>query len=142
MTIMAVCFWCDQPFRRRQSGGLPQRFCRPFCRRAFHAAARAWALDAMVRDTLILADIKNSVPATRALVVNAIATARILEESPGHATVPAAADEAILLLEELSMLLGNILDTLTPEELGLLPEPVWALLDFIAGSDTAEATAL
>ena len=96
----------------------------------------------MVRDTLILADIKNSVPATRALVVNAIATARILEESPGHATVPAAADEAILLLEELSMLLGNILDTLTPEELGLLPEPVWALLDFIAGSDTAEATAL
>jgi hypothetical protein len=97
----------------------------------------------MVRGTLTLADVKDSVPATRALLADAISTATILiKEPPPHVAAHAAADETIPLLDELGALLGDILDTLTPEELGRLPEPVWALLDFIAGSDTAEATAL
>jgi hypothetical protein len=45
----------------------------------------------------------------------------------------APADEAALLSDELTALLGDILEALSPEELGRLPEPVWALLDFIAG---------
>jgi hypothetical protein len=35
------CFWCDRPFRPRQTGGHAQRFCKMSCRRAFHAAALA-----------------------------------------------------------------------------------------------------
>ena len=61
------CAWCDRPFRARQSGGRAQRFCRPFCRRAFHAAVRSWALDAISDGTLTLAEIRNKGPATRAL---------------------------------------------------------------------------
>ena len=33
--------------RGRQTGGRAQRFCQPACRRAFHAVARTWALDAI-----------------------------------------------------------------------------------------------
>jgi hypothetical protein len=76
------------------------------------------------------------------LLAGAISTATVLEESPPHVAAHAAADETILLLDELGALLGDILDTLSPEELGLLPEPVWALLDFIAGSEATEARAL
>jgi hypothetical protein len=43
------------------------------------------------------------------------------------------------LPDELGALLGDILDTLSPEELGRLPEPIWALLDFIAGTDVTDA---
>jgi hypothetical protein len=96
----------------------------------------------MARGALTLADVKNSVPPTRALLAGAISTATVLQEPPPHVAAHAAADETILLLDELGALLGDILDTLSPEELGLLPEPVWALLDFIAGSEATEARAL
>jgi hypothetical protein len=36
------------------------------CRRAFHAAARTWALDAIVDGTLTIVEITNDAPATRA----------------------------------------------------------------------------
>jgi hypothetical protein len=61
------CPWCEKPFRARQTGGWVQRFCQPFCRRAFHAAVRSWALDAIAGGTLTLAEIRNDGPATRAL---------------------------------------------------------------------------
>jgi hypothetical protein len=61
------CSWCDRPFRARDSRGRAQRFCQPSCRRAFHAAARAWALDELAAGRVTVADIKNSLPATRAL---------------------------------------------------------------------------
>ncbi len=38
-----TCRWCHGAFRPRMSGGKPQRFCSPGCRRAFEAALRAWA---------------------------------------------------------------------------------------------------
>ena len=62
------CSWCNRPFRARQSGGRAQQFCRPSRRRAFHAAARSWALDAIAKGVLTLADLKNGLPATRALL--------------------------------------------------------------------------
>ena len=37
------CLWCGDVFAARQSGGKPQRFCCPCCRRAFHHALHAWA---------------------------------------------------------------------------------------------------
>ena len=43
-----------------------------------------------------------------------------------------------MLEHELTILLGDILDALSPEELGQLPGSVWALLDFIAGADATD----
>jgi len=68
------CSWCDRRFRPRQSGGRPPRFCRTSCRRAFYAAARAWALNAIAADALSLADIRSGLPATRTLITRAEAT--------------------------------------------------------------------
>jgi len=68
MNYSPSCSWCNQPFRRRQSGGHSQRFCRPSCRRAFHAAARAWTLDALAEGRVTVGDFKNGLRATRALV--------------------------------------------------------------------------
>ena len=62
-----ACVWCDRPFRQRQTGGRLQRFCRPGCRRQFHAAARRWALDAMAAGALTLADVKQGFQRTCAL---------------------------------------------------------------------------
>jgi hypothetical protein len=72
------CSWCDRLFRPRQSGGRAQRFCRPRCRRAFHCAARAWALDAIARGALTIADIKNGFGTTRALLPGTISPAPAL----------------------------------------------------------------
>jgi hypothetical protein len=139
MNKLPSCFWCNRPFRARRDGGCAQRFCQPTCRRAFHAAARAWALGAIARGTLTLADVKNSAPATRRLLTGTISTAMIPGGPLRHAAAHVAAEETILPLDELSALLGDILDTLSTEELGQLPAPVWALLDFIAGYDATEA---
>lgn len=49
--------WCDRSFRRRRGGGREQRFCRPSCRQAFHAAARAWTHDAIASGSLTFADL-------------------------------------------------------------------------------------
>jgi hypothetical protein len=51
-----------------------------------------------------------------------------------------APDGTTLTGDELGPLLGNILEALSPEELGKLPKPVWALLDFIAAFDDTKAT--
>ena len=40
----ASCRWCGKPFRRRTTGGRTQLYCRPRCRRDFHAAARSFGL--------------------------------------------------------------------------------------------------
>jgi hypothetical protein len=72
------------------------------------------------------------------LLRGSISAATVPEAPPRHAAAHAAADETVLLLDELSAFLGDILDALSPEELSRLPDPVWALLDFIAGPD-AEA---
>ena len=63
-----TCPWCDRLFRARQTGGRAQRFCSPSCRRAFHAAARQWALDAMATGALSIHDIKSGFAATRTLL--------------------------------------------------------------------------
>jgi hypothetical protein len=47
-------------------------------------------------------------------------------------------DVSLLQGWDLDALLGDILDRLSPEELGWLPDPVWALLDFIARPDATE----
>ena len=62
------CYWCDRPFRPRRTGGRAQRFCRPGCRRQFHAAARRWTLDAIGAGMLSVGDIKTGFQRTRALL--------------------------------------------------------------------------
>ena len=69
MSEAPACFWCNRPFRARRTGGRSQRFCRPSCRRSFHAAARLWALKAIENGALTVADIRNGLPATRALLL-------------------------------------------------------------------------
>jgi hypothetical protein len=53
---------------------------------------------------------------------------------PRHCERHGPAEEIVVLPDELGALLGDILDALSSEELGRLPEPIWALLDFIAGT--------
>jgi hypothetical protein len=65
------CSWCSRRFRARQGGGHMQQFCRPPCRRAFHAAARRWVLDAIASGALTIGDIRNGLPATRAFPTSA-----------------------------------------------------------------------
>jgi len=69
--VPTLCAWCGRPFQERQTGGRAQRFCRPSCRRAFHTAVRAWAVDAIADGTLTVAEVRNGAPATRALVTAA-----------------------------------------------------------------------
>jgi hypothetical protein len=54
MIELPSCPWCDRRFQARQTGGRAQRFCRASCRRAFHAALRSWALDAIAKVALEL----------------------------------------------------------------------------------------
>lgn len=68
------CCWCSRPFQARQSGGRPQKFCLPSCRRAFHAAGRSWVLDRIASGALTVADIRNGPPATRTLITGVEAT--------------------------------------------------------------------
>jgi len=69
--VPTLCAWCGRPFQERQTGGRAQRFCLPSCRRAFHTAVRAWAVDAIADGTLTVAEVRNGAPATRALVTAA-----------------------------------------------------------------------
>ena len=71
MSAAFRCPWCDRPFRPRQGGGREQKFCRPSCRRAFHADVRRWVLNAIENGTLTGADIRKGFPATRALLQRA-----------------------------------------------------------------------
>ena len=65
----ALCPWCNRPVRSRLTGGKTQRFCRPTCRRDFHAAARRWAVDMIDAGNLTVADLKNGRVATCALAL-------------------------------------------------------------------------
>ena len=67
MTVSCACPWCGRQFTPRLTGGKDQRFCRSSCRRALHAAARAWALAEIAADRLDLDAIRNGLPAPRAL---------------------------------------------------------------------------
>jgi hypothetical protein len=66
-------------FRPRKNGGRAQRFCRPSCRRAFHGAARAWALDEFAAGRVTVGDFKNGLVATRALLPGIISPSPVLE---------------------------------------------------------------
>jgi len=66
---------CNRPFRLRKTGGRAQRFCRSTCRRAFHAAARRWALDAIEAGVLSITDLKKGTQPTCALPETASAVA-------------------------------------------------------------------
>jgi hypothetical protein len=81
MNELPSCFWCNRPFRPRRDGGRAQRFCRPSCRRAFHAAARAWALEELAIGRMTVADLKKGLTATRALLPGTIAPAPVLLSS-------------------------------------------------------------
>jgi len=63
-----------------------QRFCRPSCRRSFHAVVRTWALDAIADGTLSIEEIRSGAPATRALRrASGLAAALRDAGSPHHA---------------------------------------------------------
>jgi hypothetical protein len=78
----AICAWCGKRFSPRSSGGRPQRFCRPACRRVCHEAARTWALAELAAGRLTVADLRNAPPTTCALVGGARATSEAPEAQP------------------------------------------------------------
>ena len=64
---MKPCLWCEQPFECRASGGKAQRFCSPEHRKAFHRAARQWAVGAVEAGVVTVDCLKNPSPATYTL---------------------------------------------------------------------------
>jgi hypothetical protein len=86
MSGVLSCCWCEQPFQPRQTGGRMQRFCRPSCRRAFHAVVRSWALNAITDGTLSIEEIRSGPPATRALRRSELRRSPLSDTgSPDHA---------------------------------------------------------
>ena len=131
------CLLCDKPFQARRTGGTPKKFCSPAHRNVFHTVARKWAEKAVAGGHITLDDPKRD-PAACTLILTAFSVSPV-PQAPRQLPVPEAPpDEAALLSDELYALLGDILDRLSPEELGWLPDPVWALLDFIARPDATE----
>jgi len=62
-----VCLWCGKGFTPRATGGKPQAFCRPACRRAFDASGRRWVSVAIATGVLTVDGLRNDPAATRAL---------------------------------------------------------------------------
>src|SRR5262249_29384117 len=60
------CLWCGHQFTPRCSGGKPQRYCLPACRRAFETAARVYVGRLITAGQLSLGAL-YAAPATRAL---------------------------------------------------------------------------
>jgi hypothetical protein len=119
---MAECRWCTRTFEPRR-GGSAGRFCCARHRALFWAACRRWAERAVTLGLLSVADLKAD-PAACTLISGGIS--------------PASAPEVGSEVGAFGALLCEILDTLSLDELAELPEPVWALLEFIAGPDFKE----
>lgn len=66
------CAWCSRAFAPRATGGKPQVFCRPACRRSFDAAGRRWIAAAIAARTLTPDQLRNGPRTTRALPTGAI----------------------------------------------------------------------
>ena len=97
-------------------------------------------LRAIARGALTVPDLRTDTITTRALLADPNLTIAVPEVLQLRSQACAAAEETTLAEDELGALLRSILDALSPEELGRLPKPVWALLDFIAGSDDTKGT--
>jgi hypothetical protein len=67
---MTPCLWCGRRFMPRASGGKPQSFCRPACRRALDARGRRWIAAALADGRLTIGDLRNGRAATRALATD------------------------------------------------------------------------
>ena len=55
-----TCPWCGTQFTPRTSGGKPQRFCSPRCRREHEAGLQAWARDQEAAGRVTVADIQRA----------------------------------------------------------------------------------
>jgi hypothetical protein len=128
------CRWCGRASRTRR-GGSPRVFCTSSCRTAFHSAARRWAECAVASGLLTVGELRRGDPAACTLLSGGISHGEVSEHR-SSATVALAAPPDERLLD----LLGDILDELSVEELAVLPEAVWALIDYIADPE-AEADA-
>ncbi len=84
--MKSTCKWCGRPFAPRGSGGKPQHFCQPACRRALDAAGRRWIAAALADGRLTIDALRNGLAATRAL--------------PADDETPPAAEETVALLDD------------------------------------------
>lgn len=57
--MSAPCVWCGAAFEPGDRGE-PKRFCSARCRAALHGAARRWALAALARGELTVAQLRNA----------------------------------------------------------------------------------
>lgn len=54
------CPWCGRDFSPRTTGGKPQRFCSPRCRRAMDAGLRAWATEELAAGRVTVAGLAKA----------------------------------------------------------------------------------
>jgi len=122
------CLWCGKPFTSRRGGGSRQTFCCARHRVAFHGAARRWAERAVASGRLSIPELRNGDPAACTLLSGRISGAEVLQPP----------DDPLAPLVDL---LGDIFDRLSVDQLAALPDPVWALIDYIVDPDHDAASA-
>jgi hypothetical protein len=107
VTGVAACAWCSRSFTPRSTGGHAQRFCGSPCRRAFDAAGRRWAAEAIAADMVTVDALRKGFAATRALLPVASSPAPVFPaEKPAPAPVASAecAQHVIVTLDRMQQM--------------------------------------
>jgi hypothetical protein len=55
-----LCPWCSRTFTPRRTGGKPQRFCSPQCRRASERAGREWVRQELAAGRVTVAELQHA----------------------------------------------------------------------------------
>jgi len=130
MTEAESCAWCDRTFRPRVTGGHPQRFCRPVCRRAFDAGGRRWVAEAVAGGTLTLNSLRSGATTTRGLLLEAVSPPPI---DPARKLAPVAPvespDEAADLLDDFLIALLDLPGDTWPDIAAALPDEIFDRID-------------
>lgn len=56
---VAICKWCERPYKRLSRGGSAQLHCSKTCRAKFHRAVRCWAIAEFEAGRLTLARLRS-----------------------------------------------------------------------------------
>ena len=60
---MNACIWCGTRYSPRSTGGKPQRFCSPACRRKMDAGLRAIGQQQLENGAITVADLQRALSA-------------------------------------------------------------------------------
>jgi hypothetical protein len=101
---MSECQWCEGAFAPRSTGGKPQTFCRPACRRAFDAAGRKFVASEIAAGRLTVEALRNGAATTRAVLLAGVSPPPA--DRPGRK--PECSENAAKLLNDFAQALLDL----------------------------------